>query len=348
MGSTIEETELDALLKTDRRNIVVIGASAGGIDALRSLFAQLPPDLSASYFVVLHLSPQYPSQLDRILQAVTPMPVAFASDRQLIMPDTVYIASPDRHLMVERECIRITRGPRECRSRPAADVLFRSASLAFGQRVIGVVLSGSLDDGTAGLWQIKDRAGLAFVQDPEEAQHRSMPDNALEYVDVDFVGTVEALAAKIAEEVRRHLPLPAAPPPQPLQETENQIALGENGMDAGVMDLGTPSKYSCPECGGNLAQIVEGPIVRFRCHTGHAYSFKSLLTEVNSSVDTSLWSTVRAIEERILILRQLADLAEKHGRHEESLRLRAKASQADEKCQPLRELVLDTDFFAAD
>jgi two-component system chemotaxis response regulator CheB len=119
-------------------------------------------------------------------------------------------------------------------------------------------------------------------------------------------------------------------------------------MDAGVTNLGTPSKYTCPECGGNLAQIVEGPIVRFRCHTGHAYSIKSLLTEVNSSVDTSLWSTVRAIEERILILRQLADLAEKNGHHEESARLRAKASQADEKCQPLRDLVLDTDFFAAD
>ena len=339
---------MDALLKTDRRNIVVIGASAGGVDALKNLFSLLPADLSASYFVVLHLSPHYPSNLDRILQSVTSMPVSFASDRQRIMPDCVYIASPDRHLMVEQDAIRITRGPRESRARPAVDVLFRSASLAFGQRVIGVVLSGSLDDGTAGLWQIKDRSGLAFVQDPGEAQHRSMPDNAMEYVDVDFVGTIAALAARIAQEVRTALPLPDAPPPRPGQQTENLIALGENGMDVGVMDLGTPSKYTCRECGGNLAQIEEGPIVRFRCHTGHAFSIASLLAEVNGSVDTSLWSTVRAIEERILLLRQLADLAEKHGRHEEAARLRVKASQADEKCQPLRELVLDTDFFAAD
>ena len=339
---------MDAILKPDRRNIVVIGASAGGIDALRSLFSRLPADLSASYFVVLHLSPQYPSHLDHVLQSVTPMPVAFASDGQRIMPNCVYVATPDRHLMVERDTIRVTRGPRESRSRPAVDVLFRSASLAFGQRVIGVVLSGSLDDGTAGLWQIKDRGGLAFVQDPEEAQHRSMPDNAMEYVDVDFVGTIEALVEKIAQEAGKELPQPVVEPPGPGQRTENLIALGENGMDVGVTKLGTPSKYTCPECGGNLAQIEEGPIVRFRCHTGHAYSIKSLLTEVNSSVDTSLWSTVRAIEERILILRQLADLAEKNGHHDESARLRAKASQADEKCQPLRDLVLDTDFFAAD
>lgn len=339
---------MDALLQPDRRNIVVIGASAGGIDALRALFAQLPTTLGASYFVVLHLSPDYPSQLDRILQATTTMPVLFASDRQRIMPDTVYIASPDRHLMVEQESIRITRGPRESRARPAIDVLFRSAAVAFGPRVIGVVLSGSLDDGTAGLWQIKDRKGLALVQDPQEAQHRSMPDNAIEYVDVDFVGTIEALAARIAQEVDRELGVPALAQPRPDQQIENAIALGENGMQAGVMQLGTPSAYTCSECGGSLAQIDEGKLVRFRCHTGHAYSFRTLLAEVNSKVDTKLWSTVRAIEERILILRQLADLAEKNGHPEEAQRLLAKASLADEKCEPLRELVLDTDFFAED
>jgi two-component system chemotaxis response regulator CheB len=202
------KNQMDALLNANRRNIVVIGASAGGVEALKSLFSLLPADLSASYFVVMHLSPDYASHLDHILQSVTSMPVSFASDRQRIMPDCVYVASPDRHLMVEQDTIRITRGPRESRARPAVDVLFRSASLAYGQRVIGVVLSGSLDDGTAGLWQIKDRKGLAFVQDPQEAQHRSMPDSAMEHVDVDFVGSVEDLAEKIAQEVGQALPLP--------------------------------------------------------------------------------------------------------------------------------------------
>jgi two-component system chemotaxis response regulator CheB len=339
---------MDALIKADRRNIVVIGASAGGVEALKRLLAALPPDTGASFFVVQHLSPHYPSQLNRILQSVTPMPVTFAADRQPIMPDTVYVAAPDRHLMLEDQHVRVTRGPRESRARPAIDVLFRSASLAFGARVIGVVLTGSLDDGTAGLWQIKDRKGLVFVQDPDEAPHRSMPESAIEHVNVDLIGTIDQLAERIALEVPLAPALPPAAAPRPDQQVENAVAMGDHGMEAGVMKLGPPSKYSCPECHGVLVQIEEGSLLRFRCHTGHAYSFRSLLTEVNESVDTGLWSTIRAIEERILILRQLAELADRNGNPDEAARLRARAAQAEEKCEPLRELVLDPDFFAAD
>jgi len=339
---------MDSLLKPNRRNIVVIGASAGGIEALTALFTGLPANSSASFFVVQHLSPNYESRLDRILQATTTMPVVFGYDRQPIMPDTVYVASPDRHLMVEDDCIRITRGPRESRARPAIDVLFRSAALAFGPRVIGVVLSGSLDDGTAGLWQIKDRKGLAFVQDPEEATYPSMPQSAIDHVDADVVGTLDHLAQNIAWEIARDQTLPPVAPPRHGQQVENRVALGENGMHAGVLNLGKASKYTCPECHGVLVQIEEGRFLRFRCHTGHAYSLKSLLTEVNDAVDVSLWSTVRAIEERILILKQLADLADRNNQPEKAARLRAKAEQAEEKCQPLRDLVLDADFFAAD
>lgn len=339
---------MNSSLKTSNRNIVVIGASAGGIEALRMLFARLPADSAASFFVVQHLSSSYSSELDRILQSSTSMPVAFASDRQAIMPDTVYVASPDRHLMIEDSHIRITRGPRENRARPSVDVLFRSAALAFGPRVIGVVLTGSLDDGTAGLWQIKDRQGLAFVQDPQEASYASMPQSAIEHVDTDFVGTLDRLAAEIAWQVRQALPLPPEKPPRHTQQVETLVALGENGMQAGVMELGKPSKYSCPECKGVLIQVEEGPIVRFRCHTGHAYSMQTLLTKINDTVDVSLWSTVRAIEERILLLQHLAELADKEGAPEKAARLRAKAAMAEQKCQPLRELVLDTDFFAAD
>jgi two-component system chemotaxis response regulator CheB len=333
---------------TNRRNIVVIGSSAGGVEALRALFARLPAASSASFFVVLHMPAQSPSHLDRILQSVTSMHVEFARDGQLILPGTVYVAAPDRHLMVEEDRIRITRGPKECRARPAVDVLFRSAALAFGPRVIGVVLSGSLDDGTAGLWQIKDRQGLAFVQDPDDAAHRSMPDSAIEHVAVDCIGTVDVLADAIARELAVEVPLPAPEAPRPGQQVENLIAMEGNGMRAGVMDLGKVSQYTCPECHGVLVQIEDGKLVRFRCHTGHAYSFKSLLAEVNNAVDTSLWDTVRAIEERILILQQLADIAETGGHGAQAARLRNKAEMAEEKCQPLRALVLDADFFAAD
>jgi len=339
---------MDDLLDRNRRNIVVIGTSAGGVEALLALFAGLPPDSFASYFVVLHIPAHSPSQLDRILQRATSMHVSFAHDQQLIMPNSVYLAAPDRHMMLEGDRIRITRGPRECRARPAIDVLFRSAALAFGPRVIGVVLTGSLDDGTAGLWQVKDRKGLAFVQDPAEAPHRSMPDSALEHVDVDVVGPIKQLSAAIALESSRDIDLPVVEAPGPAQQIENQVALEGDGMYAAIMELGKVSKYTCPECHGVLVQIEEGKVVRFRCHTGHAYSFRSLLAGVNDAIDTSLWSTVRAIEERILVLRQLADIAEGDGKIDKAVELRNKAEQADEKCQPLRELVLDANFFTMD
>jgi two-component system chemotaxis response regulator CheB len=339
---------MHTLLNHNRRNIVVIGTSAGGVHALQALFAALPPESSASYFVVLHIPAHSPSHLVHILQKVTSMHVTFACDRQLIMPNTVYVASPDRHLIVEGDCVRSTRGPKECRARPAIDVLFRSAAVAFGPRVIGVILTGSLDDGTAGLWQIKDRKGLAFVQDPAEAAHTSMPENAIEHVDVDVLGTIEQLSAAIALESTRDIELPVLEEPRVTQQVENTVALEGNGMYAGIMDLGKVSKYTCPECHGVLVQIEEGKFVRFRCHTGHAYSFKALLVEINEAVDASLWSTVRAIEERILLLKQLADLADGAGKVGEAAQLRAKADEAEEKCAPLRELVLDVGFFAVD
>jgi two-component system chemotaxis response regulator CheB len=339
---------MDTLLPINRRNIVLIGASAGGVESLQSLFAELRSDLNASFFVVLHIPAHSPSMLERILQAVTSMHVTFAHDGQPIMPDTVYVSTPDRHLMVERQHIRITRGPKECRVRPSIDVLFRSAALAFGPRAIGVILTGNLDDGTAGLWQIKDRKGLAFVQDPEEAMYRSMPDSAIEHVDVDCIGSIKTLVAEITREIVSPLILSPEEQPRPGQLVENLIAMEGNGMQAGVMELGKVSKFTCPECHGVLVQIEEGKLVRFRCHTGHAYSFKSLLSDVNEAIDTGLWDTIRAVEERILLLRQFADDVEANGDLSEASRMRTKADLAEQKYQPLRGLVLDEDFFSSD
>lgn len=276
------------------------------------------------------------------------MHVAFAQDRQLLMPNTVYIAAPDRHLMIEGDRVRVTRGPKECRARPAVDVLFRSAALAFGPRVIGVVLTGALDDGTAGLWQIKDRKGLAFVQDPGEALYSSMPASAIEHVKVDCIGPIETLAAEISRELMSEVQMPSVDKPDEGRQIENLIALEGNGMQAGVMNLGTVSKYTCPECHGVMVQIEEGKVVRFRCHTGHAYSLKSLLVEVNEAIDKGLWDAVRAIEERILLLEQRADLADADGDCEAAGHMRSEAERARKKYQPLRELVLDSSFFTAD
>jgi two-component system chemotaxis response regulator CheB len=325
--------------------IVVIGSSAGGIEALSKIFSAMPYDTSASFLIVQHLSPHSTSELDRILQKFTQMHVTFAEDGQLLMPDTVYIAPPDRHLMINGNHVRVTRGPKECRVRPAVDVLFRSAALSFGPHVIGVILTGALDDGTAGLWQIKDRKGIAFVQDPDEAHYSSMPISAIEHVKVDHVGTIDTLVLEIVKMLKIKIPLPENDAPSERLRIETLIALEGNGLQAGVMSLGQVSKYTCPECHGVLVQIEEGGNVRFRCHTGHAYSPKSLLVEVNEAIDKGLWDAIRAIEERILLLRQRADIADASGEPNIALRLRAEAKQATEKYQPLRALVLDSSFF---
>jgi two-component system chemotaxis response regulator CheB len=331
------------------RNIVVVGASAGGVEALSTLLAALPANLPAAVFVVLHIPPHTASELHLVLDRVTALRVVSARDGQAIEAGTVYVAPTDRHLMLDGNTVRVTRGPKECRVRPAIDVLFRSAATQQGLRVIGVVLSGMLDDGTAGLWAIKDRQGLALVQDPHEAAYPSMAESAIANVAVDLVAPIRDLAQAIVRRVKetgclidqeassggRHL-------------VENEIARNGNGLRSGVMDLGKVSKYTCPDCHGVLLQIEEGSIVRFRCHTGHAFSLQTLIAEVNEAIDTGLWDTLRAVEERVMLLHQMADLARSAGATMDADRMQAQAEEAEKRLQPLRELVLDPTFFGHD
>ncbi|WP_233208398.1 chemotaxis protein CheB [Pollutimonas subterranea] len=330
------------------RNIVVMGASAGGVEALTVLFRHLPPDLPAAILVVLHIPAHTPSQLHRILARLTPMPVVVAEDGQALEAGTIYVASADRHLMLDEYGIRITRGPKECRVRPAIDVLFRSAAIVYGPRVTGARLSGALDDGTAGLWAIKDHGGRALVQEPAQAMYASMPESAIRHVDVDFVGPLETLAQQIAAMVKIPIESPVKVSVEKRHIIENQIATAGNGIRAGVMDLGKVSRYTCPDCHGVLVQIEEGSVIRFRCHTGHAFSLKTLIAEVNAAIDSGLWDTLRALEERMMLLRQMADISEKAGVPQGAERCRRLADDAENRLKPLRELVLDADFFGHD
>jgi two-component system chemotaxis response regulator CheB len=245
-------------------------------------------------FVVLHIPAHTPSELARILQRVTPLPVCEANDNDPIRGGYLYVARADRHLMVEPGRIHISRGPRECRARPAADVLFRSAAIIYGQRVIGIVLTETLDDGTAGLWAVKDRGGVALVQDPASAQFASMPESARRHVEVDGVVPLDALAQEIVRHagVAGRRPTATSAVPESMR-VENIIAMEGNGLQAGVMALGKVSQYTCPDCHGVLVQIDEGPVVRFRCHPGDAFSLKTLLGEVNLAIDNALWDTLR-------------------------------------------------------
>jgi two-component system chemotaxis response regulator CheB len=326
------------------RDLIVVGASAGGVEALSHFVGCLPKNLAATVLVVLHIPAHAPSRLDSILQRFTSLDMLPAKDGAALRHGVIYVAQSDRHLMVEKDVIRMTRGPKECRMRPAVDVLFRSAATEFGTRVIGVVLSGALDDGTAGLWAIKDRGGIALVQEPATAEYSSMPESAIAHVDVDLVAPVQALAQHAAELVGTTSSFREAQSGD-RHAVENVIAMEGNGLQAGVMNLGNVSKYTCPDCHGVLVQIEEGTIVRFRCHTGHAFSVQTLLAEVNEAIDTGLWDTLRAIEERVMLLKQMAELYRKSGAAAEAERCKKQAEETEERLKPIRELVLDPGFF---
>jgi two-component system chemotaxis response regulator CheB len=308
------------------------------VEALSRVVSRLPADLPAAVFVVLHIPAHSPSQLDAILDRASPLPATTARDGDPIEPGRIYVPEADRHLMVDEETVRVTYGPREGRLRPSVDVLFRSAAAAFSRRAVGVVLSGTLDDGTSGLWNIKDRGGIALVQDPATAMFAGMPESAIRHVDVDAVMAPAELAQEIDRRVRAMDDTPEQRDVPERLRIENLIAREGNGLQAGVMKLGVISPNTCPECHGVLVEIREGSILRYRCHTGHSYSLEALLADVDHCIQARLWDTVRVVEERILLLRQMADLAA--GPAEASAHL-ADADETERRLRPLRDLALD-------
>ncbi|MBV9880077.1 MAG: chemotaxis protein CheB [Gemmatirosa sp.] len=331
--------------------MIVLGASAGGVEALKTVVAGLPANFPAAVLIVLHMAPSSPSILPRLLQGRCALPVDFAADGEPLVAGRVYVASPDRHLVVERGRVRVTRAPRENHSRPAIDPLFRSAALAYGARAVGVILSGRLDDGTAGLWAVKDRGGVAIVQDPADALHADMPRNALQYTTADHVLRADAIAPLLVRLVTGPAeaapPLPDRPPPREL-ELEVRIAMEDSALRQGVMTLGPVSPYTCPECHGVLVRVQEGGVPRFRCHTGHAYSIDSLLASLTETVEATLWNALRAVEESVMLLHEAAarargadtGLGARDDARLVGARLEEKAREAETRAEAIRQAVL--------
>ena len=253
-------------------DIIVIGASAGGVAACKQLVRGLPPELAAAVFLVHHIPSSAPSHLPEILAYAGTLPVQHGVDGEPIRRGRISVAPPDCHLLLEATHLRLTQGPKENRLRPAIDPLFRSAAYAFGPRVIGVILSGALDDGTAGLWTIKDRGGLALVQHPDEAQHASMPLSALRHVEIDYCVPTAELAPLLVELTHQPVVATKEESMSTELEIETKIGLQHEGLAAGVLQLGAPSIFTCPECHGVLLHLQHGRLQRFRCHTGHAFS----------------------------------------------------------------------------
>ena len=271
------------------------------------LVAGLPADFPAAICVVVHTAPQSPGVLHEILSRAGTLPAVMASSGQRIRGECIYVAPPDHHLLIEPGVLRLTKGPRENRFRPAVDPLFRSAAQVYGPKAIGVILTGDLDDGTAGLWAIKQLGGTAIVQEPSDAMFPSMPANAMAHVQVDHV----VPAGELAELLIRLTAVPAeerAPVPVPdRMNVEIGIANEQNAIDAGLLAYAEPSSYACPECHGVLLEMKEGNRTRFRCHTGHAYSAASLIAAITEGMEHALWTAIRALEEGALLMDRMAD-----------------------------------------
>lgn len=289
------------------RRLVVIGASAGGLETLRALFRDLPPNFPAPVCIVMHMAPESPGVLPTLLMRPDGLPVLHPRDGQPLRAGAAYVAPPDQHLLVEPGVLRLSRGPRENRFRPAIDPLFRSAAQSFGPAAVGVVLSGNLDDGAAGLWTIKQMGGLAIVQDPADALFASMPTHAARRVDVDYSVPLAEMAALLTRIVTS--PVEGAEgvsvPDQLCVEV--RIAKNDHPGPFGLEVLADPSPYACPECHGVLLQVKEGGRIRFRCHIGHAYTVDSLLADITEGIEQAMAVAVRTLEEGGLLMKQMAE-----------------------------------------
>ena len=259
-----------------RRDIIVIGGSAGALEVLPTLVAKLPHDLQAAVFIVLHISPARESLLPHILTRAGRMPASQPADHERIKYGQIYVAPPDQHLILENRHISLVHGPKENRSRPAIDPLFRSAAVNYGPRVIGVLLSGSLDDGTAGLRAIKQRGGITIVQDPADAIYQGMPESAIYNNSVDHIVKADAIASLlrqlVGEEIREKEGSESMSGDLRKEDELLKQRLEPAKMIETTDELGQLSMFTCPECQGTLWELKDGELLRYRCHAGHAYS----------------------------------------------------------------------------
>lgn len=322
------------------RNIVVFGASAGGIEALLEIIHALPANLPASVFVTVHFPETSTSVLPQILSRAGHLPAEHPSDGERIEQGRIYVAPPDQHLLLNDGKIRLSRGPRENGHRPAADPMFRSAAVSFGPRVIGVVLSGNLDDGTSGLAAVKRHGGLALVQDPGEAVFGSMPRSAIEHVRVDKVATASELGRLIVDCVGDPVPeratRPASDEVREVEYAEADVSLIESPDE----HPGEVSAFSCPDCGGVLWRIEEGDFVRFRCRVGHGWTADALVAKQADLIDDALWAALRSLEERASLLHSMAERYRRAGTNTLAGRFDAQAEQMENRARLVRDLVV--------
>ena len=315
----------------EKRDIAVIGASTGGIDALRQLVANLPENFGAAVFVVLHVGPV--SLLPEILRRSTKVPVDVAEDGVRYEPNHIYVAPPNRHLLIQDGHIKLSAGARENGHRPAVDPLFRSAARELRSRVVGVVLSGALDDGAAGLFAVKSRNGVAIVQDPKEAAAPDMPLSAMRHVSVDYCLPVAEIAHLLGKLARGEA-----------GETKNAVHPGEMKLEKDELVSNPPSSdkqisMACPECDGPLYETKEGQLAHFQCNVGHAFSPLSLSAAHGEALERALWVAVRTLNERITLHREMLRRDRNSGEAPLFARLADSVKMAEQDVELLRQII---------
>lgn len=332
------------MAQSPQPDIVVIGASSGGLEPLIEIVRGLPAGLPAAIFVVVHTSAQSPSYLPEILSRAGALPAKHPANGERIQPGHIYAAPPDFHLLLSRNHVRVVRGPRENHHRPAIDPLFRSAAINFGPRVIAVVLSGALDDGTAGLFAVKRRGGVTIVQDPNDALFSDMPRNALAAVPVDYSLDRNGIAKIIVDLTRQ----PTTSRNEGATVAENEDTMErETDLEALAGDSidderhpGTPSVYGCPDCGGTLWEMQDEEWLRFRCRVGHGYSAEGLLRAQGENLESALWSAFRILNENAALSRRLAERARANKHFPVADKFAAKSRIVEGQAQLIRDLLL--------
>jgi two-component system, chemotaxis family, protein-glutamate methylesterase/glutaminase len=295
-----------------KRDVVVVGASAGGVEALREVVAGLPVDFPAAVLVVLHVPPAGRSALPQILTRAGKLPARHASGGEPLKPGTIVVAPPDRHLIVYDHATTVTRGPKENGHRPAVDVLFRTAARSLGPRVVSVILSGALDDGAAGMAAVKSRGGIGIAQDPGDALNGSMPRSAIAAGGTDHVLPVAQIPSQLITTIGAAV-VETGHRESGLIEVEAAMAELEEAALIDPDRPGQPAGLTCPDCHGSLFEIGEGQLIRFRCRVGHAWSPASLVAQQSSSHESALWMALRSLQEKAALSRNLGQRAADRG-----------------------------------
>lgn len=329
------------------REVVVVGASAGGIEALQQVLQSLPKHFDAAVLIVLHTSSRADSLLPQILQRSSLSKVVHPHDGEILRKGNVYIAVPDYHMIVEGNMIRVIQGPRENLHRPAIDPLFRSAASSWGRKTIGVVLTGSLDDGTSGLMLVRGAGGAAIVQDPKTAMFSSMPASALEQVPDALVLPVSKIGAALERLVTEPLEggrddrmRPASLEGLSQAEQEVRIAKFDTEEIEDEHHAGEPSGFACPDCGGVLWELEDKTFLRFRCRVGHAFTARHLGAEQRHAVETALWSALRALEESASLYRRMADRASHKGQNAGASKYDDRVTNTLQNARTLRDFLI--------